>query len=120
MLGGGLPLQSIGARGSYQGTQDCTAIFQATETIASTGHSVVTTGEKGGKPACREDMELSSEKTTLERAHLASVPYTGKGTPEDKALILKQDLRIIPLCAFIYLLCYLDRWVCSSEAPSAV
>ncbi|KAK3067951.1 hypothetical protein LTS18_000876, partial [Coniosporium uncinatum] len=29
--------------------------------------------------------------------------------PSDKALIRKQDLRIIPLCAGIYLLCYLDR-----------
>jgi hypothetical protein len=26
-----------------------------------------------------------------------------------KALVLKQDLRIVPLCAAIYLLCYLDR-----------
>lgn len=27
----------------------------------------------------------------------------------EKALVWKQDLRIVPLCAFIYLLCYLDR-----------
>jgi hypothetical protein len=27
----------------------------------------------------------------------------------EKALVWKQDLRIIPLCAAIYLLCYLDR-----------
>lgn len=27
----------------------------------------------------------------------------------EKALIWKQDLRIVPLCAAIYLLCYLDR-----------
>jgi hypothetical protein len=27
----------------------------------------------------------------------------------EKALVWKQDLRIIPLCAGIYLLCYLDR-----------
>ncbi|KAJ9256135.1 hypothetical protein DTO207G8_2705 [Paecilomyces variotii] len=27
----------------------------------------------------------------------------------ERALILKQDLRIVPLCAGIYLLCYLDR-----------
>lgn len=26
-----------------------------------------------------------------------------------KALVFKQDLRIVPLCAAIYLLCYLDR-----------
>ncbi|XMA20057.1 hypothetical protein WAI453_012848 [Rhynchosporium graminicola] len=30
-------------------------------------------------------------------------------TAADKALIWKQDLRIVPLCAAIYLLCYLDR-----------
>ncbi|KAL2064117.1 hypothetical protein VTL71DRAFT_4611 [Oculimacula yallundae] len=30
-------------------------------------------------------------------------------TAEDKALVWKQDLRIVPLCAAIYLLCYLDR-----------
>jgi hypothetical protein len=27
----------------------------------------------------------------------------------ERALIWKQDLRIVPLCAGIYLLCYLDR-----------
>jgi hypothetical protein len=27
----------------------------------------------------------------------------------EKALVWKQDLRIVPLCASIYLLCYLDR-----------
>ena len=27
----------------------------------------------------------------------------------EKALVWKQDLRIVPLSAFIYLLCYLDR-----------
>ncbi|KAN0103449.1 MFS general substrate transporter [Hyaloscypha variabilis] len=30
-------------------------------------------------------------------------------TPEERALVWKQDLRIVPLCATIYLLCYLDR-----------
>jgi len=28
---------------------------------------------------------------------------------ESRALVRKQDLRIVPLCASIYLLCYLDR-----------
>ncbi|OKO99190.1 hypothetical protein PENSUB_8577 [Penicillium subrubescens] len=27
----------------------------------------------------------------------------------EKALVWKQDRRIVPLCAAIYLLCYLDR-----------
>lgn len=30
-------------------------------------------------------------------------------TAAEKALVWKQDLRIVPLSAFIYLLCYLDR-----------
>lgn len=30
-------------------------------------------------------------------------------TPENRRLLRKQDLRIVPLSAFIYLLCYLDR-----------
>ncbi|RHZ60578.1 putative MFS transporter [Aspergillus thermomutatus] len=30
-------------------------------------------------------------------------------SPREKALVWKQDLRIVPLCAAIYLLCYLDR-----------
>ncbi|PBP19791.1 MFS transporter [Diplocarpon rosae] len=40
----------------------------------------------------------------------AVVDETCKGlSTEDKALVWKQDLRIVPLCAVIYLLCYLDR-----------
>ncbi|CAI7572249.1 unnamed protein product [Penicillium manginii] len=31
------------------------------------------------------------------------------GDADEKALVWKQDLRIVPLCAAIYLLCYLDR-----------
>ncbi|KAK5705617.1 hypothetical protein LTR17_021521 [Elasticomyces elasticus] len=38
-----------------------------------------------------------------------AVAYNEQGTPADRSLVWKQDLRIIPLCAFIYLLCYLDR-----------
>lgn len=57
------------------------------------------------QPALSEDVE-SQEKV---EAPNASMSYTGKGTAEDRALLWKQDLRIIPLCAGIYLLCYLDR-----------
>ncbi|KAF9892343.1 hypothetical protein FE257_002120 [Aspergillus nanangensis] len=52
------------------------------------------------------------EKTPIDRspevesALDVSSPIDGS---QEKALILKQDLRIIPLCAAIYLLCYLDR-----------
>lgn len=36
-------------------------------------------------------------------------PYTRSGSKEERDLIFKQDLRIVPLSAAIYLLCYLDR-----------
>ncbi|KAK4503343.1 hypothetical protein PRZ48_004258 [Zasmidium cellare] len=39
----------------------------------------------------------------------ANVPYEGKGTAAERRLLLKQDLRIVPLSAFIYLLASLDR-----------
>ena len=35
--------------------------------------------------------------------------YTRGGTAEDKKLVRKQDLRILPISCGIYLLCYLDR-----------
>lgn len=40
--------------------------------------------------------------------HDADLPGLEKDAQE-KALVWKQDLRIVPLCAAIYLLCYLDR-----------
>lgn len=54
------------------------------------------------------DVESSASKdeTTADQ-YIAA--YDGKGTAEEKALIRKQDLRIIPLCGFMYLLAYLDR-----------
>ncbi|CAG8129368.1 unnamed protein product [Penicillium salamii] len=38
----------------------------------------------------------------------------------EKALVWKQDLRIVPLCAAIYLLCYLDRSNIGKCLPSQV
>jgi hypothetical protein len=35
----------------------------------------------------------------------AAIEYSDR----EKALVWKQDLRVVPLAAFIYLLCYLDR-----------
>jgi len=35
--------------------------------------------------------------------------YTRGGTAEDRKLVWKQDLRILPISCGIYLLCYLDR-----------
>lgn len=38
-----------------------------------------------------------------------SVDDSNHDQAAEKALVWKQDLRIVPLSAFIYLLCYLDR-----------
>jgi len=46
------------------------------------------------------DDELSSQEAA------PSLPYS---KDEEKALVWKQDLAIIPLSAAIYFLCYLDR-----------
>ncbi|KAK6429181.1 hypothetical protein LTR95_014674 [Oleoguttula sp. CCFEE 5521] len=54
----------------------------------------------------QEDVESNDEKRNI---NMATTAFAGQDSAENKALILKQDLRIIPLCAFIYLLCYLDR-----------
>ena len=58
----------------------------------------------------RDNASASAEKvphSTIERA--AAVAYDGKGSAAEKRLLVKQDLRIVPLSAFIYLLCSLDR-----------
>jgi hypothetical protein len=56
----------------------------------------------------REEIESSEEKATPTQTP-NEPPYTGRGSEDERALIFKQDLRIIPLCSGIYLLCYLDR-----------
>ena len=35
--------------------------------------------------------------------------YAGGSTVMEKALVRRQDMRLIPLCCFVYLLCFLDR-----------
>ncbi|KAB8234244.1 major facilitator superfamily domain-containing protein [Aspergillus alliaceus] len=50
-----------------------------------------------------EDVENGESSITLDGA-----PDDDDATAE-RALVWKQDLRIVPLSAFIYLLCYLDR-----------
>jgi hypothetical protein len=68
---------------------------------------VAETGEKTAS-GTREDLECNEEKATS--THIPNGPsYTGQGSKEERTLIFKQDLRIIPLCSFIYLLCTLDR-----------
>jgi hypothetical protein len=76
-------------------------------------------------PGTHEDIESNDEKVAS-GAGLRGPSYESQGTDEERALIFKQDLRIIPLCSvstfryvteasandegqFIYLLCYLDR-----------
>ena len=60
-----------------------------------------------------EDVSPKSAITCLEdgqeKAATGVIESLVERTPADKALVFKQDLRIVPLCAGIYLLCYLDR-----------
>ena len=64
--------------------------------------------EKVGLPHYAEDVESNSDKA-VPGIEDASVPYNGQGSAQDKALVYRQDIKLLPLCAFIYLLCYLDR-----------
>lgn len=53
---------------------------------------------------------LRSASLRLTVAQLASPDVVDDAlNAREKALVWKQDLRIVPLCAAIYLLCYLDR-----------
>lgn len=57
------------------------------------------TDEKDVGPEFINDVESGSSQQA----------YTRGGSPEDKKLVWKQDLRILPISCGIYLLCYLDR-----------
>lgn len=61
--------------------------------------------EKNISPIFQHDTEATDDKVTP----LTSLTYASQGTQEERALIFKQDLRIIPICSAVYLLCYLDR-----------
>ncbi|KAB8296748.1 hypothetical protein EYC80_002165 [Monilinia laxa] len=50
--------------------------------------------------------DVEAGKETFQEANYAT---TNESLANTKALVWKQDLRIVPLCAGIYLLCYLDR-----------
>ncbi|KAE8158117.1 major facilitator superfamily domain-containing protein [Aspergillus tamarii] len=56
----------------------------------------------------KEEYHQAAENADLERD--SENPH-GRDidNPHERALVWKQDLRILPLCAAIYLLCYLDR-----------
>ncbi|KAL1590497.1 hypothetical protein WHR41_00783 [Cladosporium halotolerans] len=69
---------------------------------------ILESDEKMTDPVAHEDVESNNEKITPDALTTGSV-YANQGTQEERSLIFKQDLRIIPLCSFIYLLCYLDR-----------
>ena len=60
---------------------------------------VAAADEKMTAPGTREEIESNEEKATSTHVSNGS-PYTGQGSEEDRALIFKQDLRIIPLCSF--------------------
>lgn len=51
----------------------------------------------------------ASFPTGINQRPASPPPYFGHNTPCERRLLLKQDLRILPLSAGIYLLCYLDR-----------
>lgn len=53
--------------------------------------------------------DVKSPSSKEEAATNVNCHYDGKDTAEETALIRKQDLRILPLCSFMYLLAYLDR-----------
>lgn len=61
--------------------------------------TMTNTNEKDVGPEFINDVESGSSQQA----------YTRGGSPEDKKLVWKQDLRILPISCGIYLLCYLDR-----------
>lgn len=68
-------------------------------------------GQGDGKntvPVSHLDIESNDEKD-VPGISPPTAAYAQQGTKEERNLIFKQDLRIIPLTSFIYLLCYLDR-----------
>lgn len=77
-----------------------------------------------------ESSDINKQSTQMTSAHIEEARHEKdmdspapnhryEHTTAHKALVWKQDLRIIPLCAFIYLLCYLDRSnIGQSEASS--
>ena len=59
---------------------------------------VGTTDSKHIMPGTHEDIESNDEKGVSGTA-LQGPSYESQGTDEERALIFKQDLRIIPLCS---------------------
>ena len=61
--------------------------------------AVAEADEKMTAAGTREEIESNEEKATSTQVPNA-LSYTGQGSEEDRALIFKQDLRIVPLCSF--------------------
>lgn len=67
---------------------------------------------KDSNPSFNQDVETASSREKVPYSiaeEEAALPYHGKGTAAERSLLFKQDMRIVPLSAFIYLLCSLDR-----------
>lgn len=61
-------------------------------------NEIGTTDGKRIVPGTHEDIESNDEKVVSGTA-LQGPSYDSQGTEEERALIFKQDLRIIPLCS---------------------
>jgi hypothetical protein len=61
-------------------------------------NDIGTTDGKHIMPGTREDIESNDEKIAPGTT-LPGTSYESQGTEEERALIFKQDLRIIPLCS---------------------
>lgn len=61
-------------------------------------HTISPVEGKEMMPGTHEDIESNDEKGTL-GAVVHRPAYDSQGTDEERALIFKQDLRIIPLCS---------------------
>lgn len=61
-------------------------------------HTISPVEGKGTMPGTHEDIESNDEKSTP-GAIVHGPTYDNQGTDEERALIFKQDLRIIPLCS---------------------
>jgi hypothetical protein len=57
----------------------------------------------------RASVEAAEDGKTFETADVASIGDYVPGTPEEKKLVRKIDLYILPMMWFMYLMSYMDR-----------
>jgi len=60
-------------------------------------------------PELSQDPEAGCKKEELTHVDFANDQNNMERSAAEKKLVWKQDLRIVPLSAAIFLLCYLDR-----------